>query len=501
MPDRSSLVLSRRTRRASDRRAHRSGLRFTGLGFGILLSILFAVLILAGALAYADLTRDLPNVELIPALLNPPDGLLLQPTRLYDRTGEHLILTYSPPSAGKETPGIRRYIPLSTASPQHLPTFLPKATIVLTDPGFWTHGGYRLTGLTDPDSHPTIAQRLVSDLLLYGEKPSLRRALRERMLAAQLTSGYGRSQVLEWYLNSADYGNFAYGIDAAAQLYFGKSATDLTPAECAVLAAASQAPGLNPLDASDLALQRGRTTIDLMRTFHLITPAEADQALGEKLSFAAPAKSSLNDQQSAERVSLFTSLVLKQLGYLYTRDRITRGGLIITAALDYDLQTAAAATVLGDATASSPSSSSLILDPQSGQILAATGETLHDFTQPGDHFVVAKGGRGGRGNARFATSTHQAPREHEPGKPGDEKRLRLELKLLADVGLVGYSLGGHLGKMTRRWWLAHPSARCWEAKPCGMTTQYMRNRLGLPRLHGRWSARPKNRSPNSKLTR
>ena len=196
------------------------------------------------------------------------------------------------------------------------------------------------------------------------------------MLAAQLTSGYGRSQVLEWYLNSADYGNFAYGIDAAAQLYFGKSATDLTPAECAVLAAASQAPGLNPLDASDLALQRGRTTIDLMRTFHLITPAEADQALGEKLSFAAPAKSSLNDQQSAERVSLFTSLVLKQLGYLYTRDRITRGGLIITAALDYDLQTAAAATVLGDATASSPSSSSLILDPQSGQILAATGETL-----------------------------------------------------------------------------------------------------------------------------
>ncbi len=72
----------------------------------------------------------------------------------------------------------------------------------------------------------------------------------------------------------------------------------------------------------------------------------------------------------------------------------------------------------------------------------ASGEQLHDFTTHGDRYVIAKGGRGGRGNQNFATPWHQAPTEHEPGKPGDEHILRLELKLLADVGLVGFPNAG-----------------------------------------------------------
>src|SRR5215216_2506969 len=166
------ILRARRERRLARQRASETRTRNTLLSAGMVLSLLIAALIIVAAFSYVSLTRDLPSIQTLPALLNPPDGLLLQPTRIFDRTGSNVIFTFAP----NDSP--RRYIPLSDTNPQHLPTSLVDAVIAKTDPDFWNHPGYILNTLTNSETHSTLAQRLAFDLLLFDEPASLRRALR-----------------------------------------------------------------------------------------------------------------------------------------------------------------------------------------------------------------------------------------------------------------------------------------------------------------------------------
>jgi membrane carboxypeptidase/penicillin-binding protein len=131
MPSTLPLLRARRERRLAKQRTSSNRTRGTLLTVGMVLSLLLAAIIILGAFAYADITRDLPSVEILPQLLNPPDGLLFQPTRIYDRSGLQLLYTFAP----TDTP--RRYIPINNQNPQHIPKNLIDAVVAVADPQFW----------------------------------------------------------------------------------------------------------------------------------------------------------------------------------------------------------------------------------------------------------------------------------------------------------------------------------------------------------------------------
>ncbi len=396
MPSTIPILRARRERRFARQHASSARTRNTFLSLGMILSLVTAALIILAAFSYVNLTRDLPSTQRLPTLLNPPDGLLLQPTQILDRTREHVLFTFAP----NDSP--RRYVPLSESNPQHLPKSLTDAVVAASDPKFWTHPGYNFADLTNPDSHPTLAQKLVFDLLLFDEPPSLQRALRERILAAQITAQYGRTQILEWYLNSTHFGHYAFGAEAAAQLYFGKSAAALTTTESAILAAVSDSPSLNPYDAPQTAIERGQATIHLMSAQRLLSAEATANALGESPLFQTPPPA------KPQVASAFINLLLSQLDSRFPRERIERGGLTIVSTLDYDVQKQSscvtayyAARIAGlpdpvlecDALRFLPalpsgvkapdsSTSAIVTNPKTGQILAVVGETFQAQETP-----------------------------------------------------------------------------------------------------------------------
>ena len=389
MPSVPQILRARRRRRAARP-------RFIGR-LGLIAAVLFtlglAAALIGVPLAYSSLVQDLPSLAVMPLMLEPPDGLLLHPTQILDRSGEHVLQDVQNPALEE-----RRYLPVSendSAETEVIAPVMVDAALAVLDPTFWTNPGFTLEGLTTGEAH-TIAQRLVADLLLADEPSGLRRAVRERILAGQLIQQFGREKVLEWYLNSTYYGNLTYGVDAAAQVYFGKPASELTLPEAALLTAVGEAPALNPFDAPEEALTRQKIVLQAMAAQGYITPEEAVSAAGEPLAFREPVPDPATPYQS------YLNLVWEQLARGYDLERIERGGFRIVTSLDYDLQTQADCTrrvllarlenpsnaeipaacpaarllpTLPAAPASGALSTAVvILDPASGEILAMLGD-------------------------------------------------------------------------------------------------------------------------------
>lgn len=330
MPEASHIIRVRERRRSRPK----PGI-LLGLGISGILSLGVAFSLLLSSVIYIAFIAELPSPDTLVSLMDVDRGLLAHPTQLLDRSGQQVIATLRHPAAASAT---YLYVPDDIfSSEQHNPTN-PRdkrdsrlsweiifATIATADPSFWQHSGFTLASFGG-DIHRTLAQQLVAELLLWDEPAGLRKRLREIFLAAQITNRFGRAQILEWYLNAAQYGHLIYGADAAAHVYFAKSASDLSISEAVWLATLARNPNLLPTQDDFNHARQDIQTSGFMRQVAL-DQAQMPEPLIDPTTHAidsiAPG---------------FSNYTLDRLSETFNIHRIQRGGLRITTSLNYTLQ-------------------------------------------------------------------------------------------------------------------------------------------------------------------
>lgn len=322
------LIVKDRIRRRSRKSVNtRHSLRQMGIVLLIVMLITLASIPIVGGYFYTQLTQNLPSTEWMSIFLDPDKGILLSPTVLLDQSGEHEIFRL------EELGSDRRFISIDPNQTEFISPYVVQLTVAAYQPDFWTSPGYS-RNLLSTGSERTIAERLVEKILLWDQLDNMSKILQMRLLASQITERYGRTQVLEWFLNSSAYGRNTIGIDAASRLYFRKFASQLNLAEAALLVATSRTPALNPLDAPQAAKENQS---DLLKQLHedgFIV--DEDFQIATKTELILVSKS----QEKDGIAKAFSTMVQQELYEMYGYERVELGGLKVTTSLNHDIQLA-----------------------------------------------------------------------------------------------------------------------------------------------------------------
>ncbi|MDI7275442.1 MAG: transglycosylase domain-containing protein, partial [Anaerolineae bacterium] len=401
--------------------------------------------------AYHHFAKDLPSPEQVEELTLTS----FETTKIYDRTGQHLLYEVQDPKGGDRT-----IVPL-----RDIPMHMRNATIAVEDKTFYSNpAGINVGGIVRAawnnirgmpiQGGSSIAAQLVRNVTMTPEERysiTYERKIKEAILCYELTRRYpgpeGRDRILEWYLNTVYYGNRAYGVEAAAEVYFGKHARDLTLAEAALLAAIPQYPAQNPIDNLEKAKVRRAIVLDAMVGEGYITPEEAEEA--KQAEYTRP---EVPEELQIEAPH-FVMHLLKVMEGRYGKQAVYGGGLRVITSLDYDLQKVE--EIVRRHVKSWPrgynarNAAAVVIRPSTGEILAMVGSVDYfDKSIDGEVNMAVEPRQPG---SSFKPYTYAAAFEqgYFPGTMVEDKRTAFPVPGAAPYVPVNAD-GGYHGQMPLR---------------------------------------------------
>ncbi len=343
-------------------------IRFFFLGF-------LVCFVIVGGIQIKGFLKELPSPTEIGSVNYPLS------THIYDRNGRLLYEIYRD----------QNRTPISITN---LPQYVSQATIAFEDKDFYRHNGISIySGILRAaketllnktlEGGSTITQQLVKSALLTPER-SLQRKIKEIVLALWTERIYSKKQILQMYLNQVPYGGEAYGIESAAQTYFGKSAKDVTLSEAALLAGLPQSPSVySPFVNPQLALQRRNAVLTKMEEQRYISYDQLTAAEKEKLT--------INPPHTLIKAPHFVFHVKSDLENEFGVREVEEGGFKVTTTLDLNLQEAAEKILKEELdkvrNLQVSNGAVLITRPATGEILAMVGSSDY-FTAPSGAFNV-----------------------------------------------------------------------------------------------------------------